>query len=309
MTATVEPRRAADIDARAATILVVCCAIWGLGLVMVKLANAGISPLCNSGLRSVFGGLILFGWTRLRGIPLFTADRTLWAGISCGVLFALEFLTLYAGLTMTQVARATIFLHCAPFVAAVGEHYFVPGHRLTRIKAGGLLAAFAGMIVALGLGGQALTRETILGDLLCLAGGIFWGMTTVVVRGTQLRFAAAEKTMLYQLATSAVVLLAASWAFGEAGITKLTPAVIGGFAYTVIFTVVLGYTTWFWLMRTYSAASLHAFTFLTPIFGVLFGHLLLGEAVGPAILAGLALVTVGIWLVNRPETNRPEMQS
>jgi drug/metabolite transporter (DMT)-like permease len=302
MTAQSTAPRATDLDARAAAILVVCCAIWGLGLVMVKLANAGISPVLNSGLRSVFGGLILFAWARARGISLFAADGALWAGIGCGVLFAFEFITLYAGLSLTQVARGTIFLHCAPFVAAYGEHLCVPGHRLTRTKVVGLLAAFAGLVVALGSGGQGLTREMLAGDVLCLIGGIFWGLTTVVVRATRLRSAPAEKTMLYQLATSAVVLLAASWAIGERGITQLTPTAVGAFAYTVFFVVVVGYTTWFWLMRTYSAASLHTFTFLSPIFGVLFGHLLLGEPVGPAMLFGLVLVALGIWLVNRLES-------
>jgi drug/metabolite transporter (DMT)-like permease len=71
----------------------------------------------------------------------------------------------------------------------------------------------------------------------------------------------------------------------------------------VLFVVVIGYTTWFWLMRTYAAASLHAFTFLSPIFGVLFGHMMLGEPVGPAVLMGLTLVAIGIWLVNRPDAS------
>ncbi len=301
MTTSAETRRAADIDARAATILVVCCAVWGLGLVMVKIANSGMSPLQNSALRSVFAGAILLIWTQVRGIALFKRDRTLAAGIFCGALFALEFLTLYAGLSLTQVARATIFLHCAPFVAAYGEHLFVPGHRLTRTKIIGLLAAFTGLAVALGIGGIGLSRDTLIGDALCLAGGIFWGLTTVVIRATPLKHAPAEKTLLYQLGTSAPLLLAASWGFGELGVTNLSPLVMGAFTYTVLLTVVLGYTTWFWLMRTYSAASLHAFTFLTPIFGALSGHLLLGEPIGPATLAGLALVVAGIWLVNRPE--------
>lgn len=301
MTTSFEPRRAADIDGRAATILVVCCAVWGLGLVMVKVANSGISPLLNSALRSVFAGGILLAWTQARGIRLFARDGTLAAGIFCGALFALEFLALYAGLSMTQVARATIFLHCAPFVAAYGEHLFVPGHRLTRVKIIGLLAAFAGMAIALGIGGIGLSREALMGDVLCLVGGIFWGLTTVVIRASPLKSAPAEKTLLYQLATSAPLLAAASWGAGEAGITNLSPLVVGAFVYTVLLTVVLGYTTWFWLMRTYSAASLHAFTFLTPIFGALSGHLLLDEPIGTTTLAGLALVVVGIWLVNRPE--------
>ena len=300
MTDTTSKRTPAAIDARAALILVFCCAIWGMGLVMVKFSMAGISPFMNSALRSVAGGIILFVWAGVRGIPLFRRDGTLWAGLLVGVFFALEFLTLYAGLTMTQVARATIFLHCAPFVAAYGEHLLVPGHRLTPTKSVGLVAAFAGLAIALGVGFTGLTREVIVGDILCLLGGVFWGLVTVVVRATQLRNVAAEKTLLYQLVISVPLLLAASLLFGEAGITDPTPLAIGAFVYTVLGTVVIGYTTWYWLMRTYSAASLHAFTFLTPIFGVLSGYFVLGEEIGPAIVAGLMLVAFGIWLVNRP---------
>ena len=291
----------AGIDAKAATILVACCAIWGLGLVMVRFANGGISPIFNSALRSIAGGIILFGWVSARRIPLFERDGTLLAGIIAGLFFALEFLALYVGLTMTQVARATIFLHSAPFFAAYGEHLFVPGHQLTRGKVIGLLAAFAGLAISLGGGIAGATQTTLTGDLLCLFGGAAWAGTTVVVRASTLRTAPAEKTLLYQLLVSAPMLLAAAWWFGEAGITKLSAAVVGGFVYTVIGTVLIGYTTWFWLMRTYSAASLHAFTFLTPIFGVLAGHLVLGEQIGLPTLAGLTLVAYGIWLVNRPE--------
>jgi drug/metabolite transporter (DMT)-like permease len=302
MTATSAAKVPAGLDGRAAATLVGCCAIWGAGLVMVKLASVGISPILNSALRSVFAGIILFAWARARGIALFTADRTLVAGVVSGTLFALEFLALYAGLELTQVARATIFLHCAPFVAAAGEHFFIPGHRLTRLKLFGLLAAFLGLATALGLGRADLTAATLTGDLLCLAGGVFWGLTTVVVRGSNLRSAPAEKTLLYQLAVSAPILLAASLVLGERGIMQLTPSVLGAFAYTVIAVVVIGYTTWFWLMRTYSAATLHSFTFLTPIFGVLAGRLMLAERIDHAIVLGLALVTAGIWLVNRPTT-------
>lgn len=290
-----------DLDTCAATILVACCLIWGVGLVMVKIANAGISPIMNSALRSVAAGFILLVWSLARGVPLFRRDRTLIAGIACGTLFALEFLTLYAGLVTTDVARGIIFLHAAPFVAAYGEHLFVPGHRLTRRKVVGLAAALFGLIIALSESLFSGTRTTLTGDILCLIAGIAWGGTTVIIRATQLKSAPAEKTLLYQLAVSAMLLVTASYLLGEPGIINLSPPVLGAFAYTVIGTVVLGYTTWFWLMRTYSAASLHAFTFLTPIFGVVAGHLILGERIGWPIVGGLILVVLGIWLVNAPE--------
>jgi drug/metabolite transporter (DMT)-like permease len=290
-----------DLDAKATLILTGCCCIWGIGMVMVKLANAGISPVLNSGLRSVVAAVLLFALATVRGTSVTQRDGTLRDGLLTGLVFALEFLFLYIGLSMTTVSRGIIFLHCAPFVAAYGEHLFVPGHRLTGARVLGLLAAFAGLVVAMGDGLWTGVSQTILlGDLFCLLGGVFWGLTTVIIRAGTLRAAPAEKTLLYQLVVSAVVLLAWSFVSGEAKIGDLTASVLGAFAYTVVLTVVIGYQTWFWLMRSYSAASLHAFTFLTPIFGVIAGHLVLGEPLTLGTIAGLALVASGIYLVNRP---------
>jgi drug/metabolite transporter (DMT)-like permease len=155
-----------DIDAKAALILTGCCVIWGLGLVMVKFANAGISPVLNSGIRSVFGAALLFALARVRGQSVMQRDGTLRDGLLTGVAFALEFLFLYIGLTMTTVSRGIIFLHCAPFVAAYGEHLFVPGHRLTGARVLGLLAAFAGLVAAVGDGlWTGVSQTVLLGDL------------------------------------------------------------------------------------------------------------------------------------------------
>jgi len=49
-----------------------------------------------------------------------------------------------------------------------------------------------------------------------------------------------------------------------------------------------------------SAARLSVFTFLTPLFGVAAGHLVLGEPLTPAFAVAVALVAAGLLLVNRP---------
>ena len=115
------------LDATAATVLTVCCMIWGTGLVMVKFANLGLPPLFNAGMRSVVAGVILLGWAWWRGVNVFARDGSLLAGIAMGTCFSLEFVALYIGLEHTAASRATIFLHCAPFVAAAGEHYLEIG--------------------------------------------------------------------------------------------------------------------------------------------------------------------------------------
>lgn len=287
-----------DLDARAVTLMVTCCAIWGVGIVMAKIANLGISPVLNAGLRSVVAGLIIWSWATGRGIRLYDRDGTLIAGLFAGTLFAIEFLALYAGLARTSAARGTLFLHAAPFVAAIGEHFL--GHRLTASRALGLVIAFLGLAVAFGEALMGQAPADLVGDFYCLVGGILWGATTIVVKATTLRRAPAEKTLLYQLGVSALLLPPLAWAIGEAGITDWSPHILGAFLYTAVAVVSFGYLTWFWLMRTYSAASLHAFTFLTPILGVLAGTVLLGERLSLGLIVGLSLVALGIWLVNRP---------
>ena len=59
------------------------------------------------------------------------------------------------------------------------------------------------------------------------------------------------------------------------------------------------YTMFVVLLQRYPASSLQAFTFLTPVWGVLLGGLLLGESITWAVALGMALVAGGVFLVNR----------
>jgi drug/metabolite transporter (DMT)-like permease len=252
----------------------------------------------QAGLRSIGSALLLVVWARWRGVPLLVRDRTLVPGLAAGLLFAAEFLLLYWGLTFTTASRGIIFLYMAPFVTAIGAHFTVPGDRLTPLKSAGLLVAFAGIAVAFADGLRLPSRGELVGDLLCLGAAIAWGATTVVVKASRLRSASAERTLLYQLGVSAVVLTATALATGERGITRATPLVVGALAYQIVIVAFASYAAWFWLVTRHPPSRLAAFTFLTPTFGVAFGGLLLDEPIGPGLLLAVALIAAGIYLVN-----------
>ena len=74
-----------QLDLLAMVLLTVLCASWGLAQVAIKVANTGISPVLQSGLRSAGGAVLVLGWCWARGIPLFARDGTLAAGIIAGV--------------------------------------------------------------------------------------------------------------------------------------------------------------------------------------------------------------------------------
>ena len=293
---------AADrLDARAVLVVVACCACWGVNQVAIKIANAGISPVLQVGLRSAFAVVLVFAWSRARGVRLFEPDRTLWPGIVAGLIFGLEFVLMYLGLTHTTASRGVVLLYLAPFVVAFGAHYLIPGDRLSVAKVTGLAAALAGLAVAMGEGLAAPGRPTLLGDLLSLMAAVMWGATTVFIRATPLKRASPEKVLLYQLTISAAILPVVSYLMGEPGIMDLSPSVLAAFAYTVVVVAFASYVAWFWLVRNYPPTRVSAFTFLSPVFGVVAGSLMLGEAFTPSLAAALALIAFGIYLVNRPQ--------
>jgi drug/metabolite transporter (DMT)-like permease len=279
--------------------LTLLCVVWGLTQVAIKLANTGISPLCQAGLRSAGSALLLWGWSAARGVPLFRRDGSLGHGVVIALLFAAEFVFIYWGLVYTTASRAVLFVYLSPFVVALGAHWFVPGERLRPMTVAGLLCAFAGMALAFADGLTLPTRRELLGDVMELAGAILWGATTIVIKARRGVAISPSKTLFYQLVGSAAVLLPLSVVTGERGVTDPSPRVLGALAYQIVIVAFASYLTWFWLLSRYPASALAAFSFLTPLFGMAAGGLLLGERITPALAAAMLLVAAGIYLVNR----------
>lgn len=302
-------------DTQAVVLMIALCAIWGFQQVAIKSTNASVPPVFQAGLRSAIAALLVLGWTRARGTPLFRADGTLAAGLLAGGLFAAEFVCIFVGLTMTSATRMAVFLYTAPCFTALGLHWFTPGEHLRRTQWLGIAVAFVGMALAFADGfarhGSADT-QTILtglaGDALGVLGGIAWAATTVVVRSSTLAHVSASKALFYQLAVSAVVLLALAAGLGQMEMHAVTPLAVMSLGYQAVVVAFVSYLTWFWLLTRYMASRLSVFSFLTPLFGVTFGVLLLGESFSSRFLAAALLVLAGIALVNAPAKRRASMR-
>lgn len=288
------------LDRVAVALMIVLCMIWGVQQVAIKIANAGISPVLQAGLRSVGATVLVFGWARLRGVRLFGADGSLAPGLAAGTLFAAEFALIFWALEYTTASRGVIFLYTAPFFVALGAVWLLPHEAMRRAQWVGMALAFSGIVVLFGENLLHDAGQAWIGDLMMLSAAMLWGATTLTIKASALARAAAEKTLLYQLAVSAVVLPVLSAAFGEPGVFAPSAAVWASLAFQTVVVAAVSYVAWFWLIRHYPATRLSSFSFLTPVFGVLAGGLLLGEALTPAVFAALALVGAGIWIANRP---------
>ena len=296
------PTRRERLDGRAVAILLVCCVLWGLNQVAAKVALAEVPPLTQAALRSLGAALMVLGWARWRGIALFGHDGTLRGGLLAGALFAAEFACIFVGLQFTSASRMAVFIYMSPFVVALGMPLLAKSERLSALQWAGLLVAFLGVAWAFAegfaLGAAAPPRQWI-GDALGLGAALLWGTTTLAIRGTALTSAPAEKTLLYQLSVSGVLLALAALAAGEHWPTSWGALSLASLAFQTVVVSFASYLAWFWLVRHYPAARIAAFTLLTPVAGLFAGVMILGEALTLRLAVALAAVVVGLALVNR----------
>jgi drug/metabolite transporter (DMT)-like permease len=289
---------ARPLDAVAIIVTVVLCLSWGVNQVAIKLAMPEIPALLQSAVRSTGAAIIVAAWAGWRRIPLFKSDGTLIPGLIAGLLFAIEFILLYRGLVLTTATRAILFIYLAPFFVVIGG--WLSGDRFGLSQWLGLLLSFAGVAVAFGVPAATADSRQIVGDLMMVAGAMAWAATTLVIKASALNRVSPEKTLLYQLVVSAPVLFLAALGFGER-LTGVPSAIaLGSLAYQTFWVASVTYVGWFALIIRYSASRLSVFTFLTPLFGVAAGHIVLGDPLTPAFALAVAMVAGGLVLVNWP---------
>jgi drug/metabolite transporter (DMT)-like permease len=276
------------------------CLSWGFNQIAVKLVLPDVPPMLQATIRSAgaLPVLLLIAW--LRGVKLFQRDNTLIPGLFAGLLFGFEFVLIYRGLLLTSALRAVVFLYTAPFFVALGSYQFL-GERLHASQWGGLALSFAGVALAIGVPQADVDAKVLLGDLLVVGGGALWAATTLLVKATSLLQAEPEKALGYQVAISIPILAGAAWISGETLTHIPGPLALSLLAYQAFWVVGLTFLIWFALVKTYSASKLSAFTFITPLFGVIASYFIMHDKLSLAFGAAALLVIAGLYLVNKPE--------
>jgi len=290
-----------SLSAGAVAMMLMLCLSWGFNQIAVKLVLPDVPPMLQATIRSAgaLPVLLLIAW--LRGVKLFQRDNSLVPGLFAGLLFGLEFVLIYRGLLLTSALRAVVFLYTAPFFVALGSYQFL-GERLRASQWGGLGLSFAGVALAIGVPQADVDARVLLGDLMIVGGGALWAATTLIVKATTLLKVAPEKALGYQVATSIPILAAAAWISGERLTHVPGPLALSLLAYQAFWVVGLTFLLWFALVKTYSASKLSAFTFITPLFGVVASYFIMHDRLSLAFGAAALLVIAGLYLVNKPET-------
>jgi drug/metabolite transporter (DMT)-like permease len=290
------PRRE-HIDTLGASLLIGFSALLGLNQALVKLVNAGMSPMFQSGARSACALVVVLIWAAAIRARVDFRNGSLPWGLLGGTLFALEFAMLFVALDYTTVSRVSLFFYSMPLFTALGAHFLIRGETLHARKVAGLVVAFAGVAVGLADNASAPSAQAWVGDLLAVGGAIAWAAIALAMRTTPLQHCSSEQVMMYQLGVSAILLLGAAPMFGET-IRELTPTILLIFAFQVVAVASIGYLLWARILAIYPVGNMASFSLLAPVFGVFSGWLLFDDPLTPRFVVALLLVCAGLLLMN-----------
>ncbi|MFO8126581.1 DMT family transporter [Yoonia sp.] len=290
-----------QIDLFGATALTGFALLLAFNQVVIKVTNDGLQPVFFAGLRSVGAVVCIWLWMRWRGIPLRFEKGTRAAGFAIGCVFSFEFLCLFVALDLTAVSRASVIFYSMPVWLAIMAHFVLPDDRVTPRKALGLVLALGGVAMAI------LSRDdgagSFWGDLAAVGAAVGWAAMALLAKASSLSRVRPEIQLMWQVGVSAPVLLIAAFFFGPF-IRDLAPVHIAGLVFQIVVVVSAGFIFWLWLLSIYPASGVASFSFLSPVLAVGLGWLLLGEEIGPSLIAALVLVALGILLINRPVRSR-----
>jgi drug/metabolite transporter (DMT)-like permease len=262
----------------------------------MKSVAADVPPTMQLAIRFAVASIFFGVWVAVREGRRVFDDGTLSSGLLLGFMFSMEFILIGSSLNHTSAAHTTVFLYSAPIFTALGLQ-FLPEERLDRIQWLGIGAAFVGIVVAFLGPGSRPVADLIIGDLLALSAGVAWGMSNVILRRGRIGGVATAKTVLYQVSVAAIVLFSYCVISGQAHVVPTMPAILALLFQTLVISVV-SYLLWFWLLRHYFTSRLMMLSLMTPLFGVLFGALLLRDPIEPRFALGALLVLGGILTVN-----------
>ncbi len=270
-------------------------------MVSIKLSLYGLPPIFAATIRSLVASLILLAYLHATKRQAFMDAENIIHGVVVGALFGTEFLFLYWGTRFTDVSRAVVFLYTQPLWVALGAHFLLPDDRLSRTKITGLIAAFVGLALVFQSRSGNLQPLHWIGDLMETAAGFLWAATSIYIKKYMLGKNISHYQTLFSQLFYSIPILGLGVLFFEAGsVIILDVITVGTLVYQTVVIAFMSYLLWFWMVHRYQISILSAYTFLTPLFGVILSGIILGEPLPMMLWSGLILVACGIYLVNKP---------
>jgi drug/metabolite transporter (DMT)-like permease len=283
---------------------------WSINWVIGRAIAGHVTPLALTFIRWVvaFAIMLPFAWDDIRA--QWPAIRRHWKLIAWLGFWGtgLHNVFAYAGLQYTTATNGVILNSSVPIMIIV-VGWLVYRDTITRVQALGVVISLVGVLSILTRGDLGVLARFSLnkGDLIVLAGMIFWAAYTVF-----LRMKPKELGGLAMLTCCSVVgifllfpLFVAEMMWFD-GRVEVNAATLAAMAYVAIFPSFVGYVFWNRAVAEVGSNVAGIFMHLMPVFGSILAWIFLGERIQLFHVVGIALILGGITLTSRGRRVMPE---
>ena len=277
--------------------------IWGASFLFIKLAVHDMSPTTLVLSRAVFGAVtlgLIFAARRQTPFPTGTRARLL-PFLAMAILGSLlPWAAIAFGEESISSALASILNATTPLWTAVFAYWVTPAERPSGLNYLGVAIGFlgTGILIAPDLIGQPL-RATTIGTLAVAAAAASYAVAALFQR-RRLRGVSPLQVGFWQLALTTPLALAV--ASPTIGATHLSPVSVAAMLFLGVGGSGIAYLLYYFMMNTLGATRATTVTFLLPVTAVFWGASLLRESITIPILAGMAVILLGVFLTSRPRT-------
>jgi drug/metabolite transporter (DMT)-like permease len=274
--------------------------VWGSTFLAIRVGVREVPPFLLAGMRFLVAGLLLYGWTRMRGTPSPTPREWGSASMLAILIFVFDYGLLFWAEKRVPSGVAAVVLATIPVFMALGEIVFLRTQRLTMRLGLALLLGVAGVAVLVGhtasLGEAPIDTA---GACALLVAAVSWSVATSLSRKLALPAAKAMSSGA-QMLVGGVLLLMAAMLLGE--FRGFHPQSVSrgawlALAYLIVAGSIIGFTAYVWLIHHESPTKVGTYAYVNPVVAVLVGYFLGGEAVGPRTIAGTLLVLVSVVVI------------
>ena len=284
------------------TLRVACLAslmavLWGGNNIAIKFALTGIPPFALAGIRFLIGSLIVLAWVYMDRVPLKMESREKGSLILLAFLFTAQISLLNAGVHHTLAGRSTILISTHPFFIGVFAHILLSGDRMKPLKIVGMTLSFLGVTIIFAESFVLRDFQHLPGDLLVLGSAILLGLRLVYIKRLT-QGIHPGRLLLWQAALSIPMFFLFSLVFERNYTYQWNAQITMGLLYQGVIIAGIGFIISTKLYQRYMASHVGVFHFATPIIGVTFSNILLGEGISPALIGSMILVALGIAIVN-----------
>ena len=272
--------------------------VWGASFLFIEIALEDITPFWLAGLRIVLAALLTTAIWQFRGGKLYLTEARAGPGTVLAISAmstALPFMAISWGQQFVTSGFAGVSMAAVGLIVLPLAHVLVPGERMSARKVIGFLIGFAGVAVLIGpdaFGTSGIAGE-VSGRMACLFGAACYAVSSVMLR----RLPPVDPIGLSAITLICGGALTVLLALATEGMPSTpTAKVIGVIIVLGLFQTAAANLLRIMVVRSAGPTFMSLTNYQVPVWSVVLGIIILGEAVSPSLYVALALILAGVAL-------------